>query len=55
MVELRQEADDKIADIKKLAYDVSTKLKSIISYFFYFILLHVLYSIRNGTSARNAR
>ncbi len=27
-VELAQEVDDKTADIKKLAYDVSTKLNS---------------------------
>jgi hypothetical protein len=27
-LELGQELDDKTADIKKLAYDVSTKLKS---------------------------
>ncbi len=27
-IELGQEVDDKIADIKNLAYDISTKLKS---------------------------
>jgi hypothetical protein len=31
-LELGQELDDKTADIKKLAYDVSTKLKSIPKY-----------------------
>jgi hypothetical protein len=29
-LELAQEVDDKTADIKKLAYDISTKLKSIL-------------------------
>ena len=40
VIELAHELDEKIADIRKLAYDVSTKLKSIILIKDY--LLHIL-------------